>query len=693
MRLTQKTFLLMFICLALVACSSPAEKRDKFMSRGKGLEQKKDYIRARLEYKNAIQVDPKCVECYQRLARIDLALKDYRGAYAAYSRAVEIDPGRMDIQLALGNLLYLGRSGKKAEEKARLVLKNQPDNAKARILLALALSIQKGKEKEALKILEGCREQRPESPDAYILAARIMANHGNLEGAEKLLDQGIEKCPDKKPFLSTLLAVYSAKKEWNKAIGTAKEIAAFAPENPTIYITMARLHEKKGEMTDAEAQWKKAMEVSKDSPRVILSYVQFLVRNKRIGEARNLLEFNLKKDPSRLDYRITLARLLTATGKGQKGLALLDEVNAKELKTPERLALMREKAKINLALDRADKARSIVNKILKENPKDAEALFMRARLALMKRDGTRAVSSLRILLKDSPGNTTYMLMLAQAYILNKEFKLAEDQLKRAIKLKPADERPWVSLIKAYMAENDLEMARAVLSDALKANPGSAILYDLEGWLRWLSKDIDGAKASFQRAIELAPKSLIPYRDMASMLARSGKPDQAEKALKEAVKGHPKALGPKILLATFYEQTGKPEKAMAIYDALLKTHPREPLLMNNLAYLYAETSKDPEILSKALQLADAAMKRIKNVPTLLDTKAWVLFKQGKYAEALALINQALAKAGDHPTLLYHKGAILVALGEKDEARQVLNKAIEEKRPFPEKRRTQELLKKL
>ncbi len=693
MKLTQKTFILMFICLALAACSSPTQKRDKFMSRGKDLEQKKDYIRARLEYKNAVQVDPKCVECYRRLANVDLALKDYRGAYAAFSRAVEIDPGRMDIQLALGKLLYLGRAGKKAEEKARLVLKNQPDNRKARILLAMALSIQKGREKEALEILEKCRKQAPKEPDAYILAARIMASHGDLDGALNLLNQGIEKCPDKKPFLSTLLAVYSAGQEWDKAIDTAKEIAAFTPENPSIYITLAHLYEKKGDMAGAQAQWKKAMDVSKDSPGVILSYVQFLVRNKRIEEARELLEFNLKKDPSNLDYRITLARLLTTTGKGKKGLALLDEVKAKDLKTPERLALMRERARINLALGRPDKAGSIIDEILKENPKDAEALFMQARLALMEKDGTRAVSSLRTLLKDSPNNTTYMLMLAQAYVLNKEFKLAEDQLKRAIKIKPADERLRMALVKTYLAENDLETARMVLADALKANPKSAILYDLDGWVKWFSKDMDGAKASFQRAMELAPKSLIPYRDMASILARSGEPAQAEKALKKAVSEHPGAMGPKILLATFYEQTGKPAKAIAIYEALLKSHPGEPLLMNNLAYLYAETSKDPETLSKAMTLVDGAMKRIQGAPTLLDTKAWVLFKQGKSTEALDLINQALTKAGDHPTLLYHKGVILAALGKKDEARMVLNKAIKEKRPFPERRRTEELLKRL
>ena len=44
------------------ACSSMEEKRDKFLASGKALYQKEDYVRARLQFLNAVQIDPKFAE-------------------------------------------------------------------------------------------------------------------------------------------------------------------------------------------------------------------------------------------------------------------------------------------------------------------------------------------------------------------------------------------------------------------------------------------------------------------------------------------------------------------------------------------------------------------------------------------------------------------------------------------------------
>jgi len=57
------------LCLFLVAtlmaaCGGPEEKKMKFFNKGKVLYEKGDYIKARLEFKNAIQINPKFAEGY-----------------------------------------------------------------------------------------------------------------------------------------------------------------------------------------------------------------------------------------------------------------------------------------------------------------------------------------------------------------------------------------------------------------------------------------------------------------------------------------------------------------------------------------------------------------------------------------------------------------------------------------------------
>ena len=60
--------------LLMLSCSGPEEKKMKFFERGKTLYEQGDYVKARLEFKNSLQLDPKFAEAYYMLGLV--ALKD-----------------------------------------------------------------------------------------------------------------------------------------------------------------------------------------------------------------------------------------------------------------------------------------------------------------------------------------------------------------------------------------------------------------------------------------------------------------------------------------------------------------------------------------------------------------------------------------------------------------------------------------
>ena len=97
------------------------------------------------------------------------------------------------------------------------------------------------------------------------------------------------------------------------------------------------------------------------------------------------------------------------------------------------------------------------------------------------------------------------------------------------------------------------------------------------------------------------------------------------------------------------------------------------MLNNYAYFLSLEERD---LERALEMTTRANTLERNNPTYLDTKAWVLYKLGRYAEAKKVMQQALSlnrgKSAEYPL---HYGDILHALGEEFMARTYWRKALE------------------
>jgi tetratricopeptide (TPR) repeat protein len=117
--------LLLTAMSVLAACSGPDAKKAKFFNKGKILYEKADYVKARLEFKNAAQIDPKYADPYRMLGLIDMKEGNFRGAYGLFSKAIELNPDDLDAHYQIGKLLLGAGQPDKALEKADLILKKK----------------------------------------------------------------------------------------------------------------------------------------------------------------------------------------------------------------------------------------------------------------------------------------------------------------------------------------------------------------------------------------------------------------------------------------------------------------------------------------------------------------------------------------------------------------------------------------
>ena len=117
------------ICASLTACSSdPEAAKQKSFARAEQYFADQKYDEAIIEYRNALQEDPKFAAARFKLAESYIAKNDYQNAYAEYIRAADLSPDDIRIQARAGNMLLLGRRFEEARTRARAILQKDPSN-------------------------------------------------------------------------------------------------------------------------------------------------------------------------------------------------------------------------------------------------------------------------------------------------------------------------------------------------------------------------------------------------------------------------------------------------------------------------------------------------------------------------------------------------------------------------------------
>jgi tetratricopeptide (TPR) repeat protein len=134
-----------------------------------------------------------------------------------------------------------------------------------------------------------------------------------------------------------------------------------------------------------------------------------------------------------------------------------------------------------------------------------------------------------------------------------------------------------------------------------------------------------------------------------------KTDQSQKALADYEKALSLSSDPTgqaiahNAKGTLYLQDGRYDAALVEFNNALRLDRSLTRVFNNLAYSYAQQGEN---LDQALMLVDRALSQSPADPNYLDTKGWILFKQGKHSESVTLLEKAAKLAPDDKVLDAH-----------------------------------------
>lgn len=358
------------------------------------------------------------------------------------------------------------------------------------------------------------------------------------------------------------------------------------------------------------------------------------------------------------------------------------------------------RAQTGLAIGDAARARSEIDQALVLRPNwDVAALFKAELLA----KGSAQLDFLKTWLGANPEAQDVRLAYARGLVSEKRYEESRVEFRRLLAANPnnPDMLYAVGILSLQVndaGEAEQQLKRFVGLERGDVNPARFYLGQIAEQAGRLDEALDwyDRVAAGEHAIQARVRAAL-------VLMRQNKLDEARERLAAARTGDPDDLRLVVAEAQLLRDAGRHADAYAFLTRMLEVRPDDPEIIyetalaaekldyldvmerhlkrlialkpdsaqgyNALGYSFADRNMR---LDEAAQLIDKAVSLAPDDAAILDSKGWLLFRQGKLEAAAETLQRALAKMPDGE-IAAHLGEVLWALDRRDEALAVWREA--------------------
>lgn len=526
--MTRTFFLLIFAAvlftLSIMGCGTREEQEAGHFEKAKQFIAQGNYPEAVLELKNAIQLNPDNDEARLLLGDTYMEKGEALLSVQAYDAAVKRNPENMKAHLKLGQVFLVVENTLNARKAAKIILEKEPDNIDA-LLLLTAVQVQENNPVEAISTIQGAIAVHPEVMRARLFLANVFINTGNLEDAEQTYLNAISVSPTTPAPYIKLMRLYAVGGQDKKATDVLGIMLAQSHEYDPELMDLALLFEKKRMPEVAEKIHQHAVSTAPaNTNKPLMSMGSYYARNGDKNQAMRFMQQAQKIDSA--------------------------DVN-----------VLADIAKLHMSMGDIDAADFEVKRALEIDSEHVRSNFIKAVMALNKKDYVQAFDRLDFVIKNSPGNAmayyykaicllendtltgtdTDLFRAAAGYSDDADAWVkgqAEENLLKAIKLNPGLQDAKMVLAKLYLQEQKIGNARLQLDGILDSSPDSEQALLLQGTLKLLEKNYSEAEAVCKKALENKPDSSQWLTRLGVVYLAMRQTEQAMDVFKRAIELNP-----------------------------------------------------------------------------------------------------------------------------------------------------------
>ena len=510
---------------------------------------------------------------------------------------------------------------------------------------------EKGNADAAFDLLQHCIKINPQAAEAYYFLAQyyqaLRGDSTNLKTAQQYILKAAELEPDNATFLETVAQSYIRQAEYEKAIPVMERLYNQDKSREELLEMLFELYQQTDNNDKAIETLNRLEAAEGKSER--LSYAKSEIYtnmgNKKaaIAEMRQLAQ----QYPNDLNFKGMYADMLLRNDEEEQALKLYNEILAEEPDNTRAQVSLRSYYRVQGEIEKADSLTEVI--LLNKNTTNEQRIYlMRQMVADSERadgDSTQILNMFHKMLA-GPQKNADIATLCAAYMDLK--KMPRDSvramLQTVLSIAPDNAAARLQLVSFAWDRKDHQEVITLCQDARQYNPEEMAFYYYQGMAYYQEEDKDKALEAFQNGIGVITPESNPaivsdfYAVMGDLL----------------------------------HQKGLARKAFEAYDSCLQWKDDNIMCLNNYAYYLSELD---EQLDKAEQMSYKTIKAEPTNATYLDTYAWILFMQGRYAESKVYIDQALQNDSDSSAVITeHAGDIYIQNKEPERAVELWKQAL-------------------
>lgn len=505
------------------------------------------------------------------------------------------------------------------------------------LFLEAIVQREKGNSTAAFDLLRHCVELNPQGAEAYFFLAQYYAGLKDKARTLQNFKRAADLCPGNPTYLETLAQSYVANSMYDDAIATLEKLAETEKGRDDVLSMLVQLYLKKDDKAKAITTLNRLELLEGKSER--MSYAKCDIYTQQGDTKAAIAEMKSLADqyPYDLNYRGLYGDMLLMGGKEQEALDIFNGILREEPDNTRAQMSMRLYYKQQKDTAAAD---SVTRRLLLNRNTDTptRVYIMRQEITDCENaggDSTKVLEHFRMMEK-MPLTDPDIAQLHAAYMTLK--KMPQDSIEPVMRhildIEPDNAAARLQLVGYALQRRDNKSVVDLCAAARQYNPDEMAFYYYQGMAYYQMDSNDKALEAFRSGIGVINSESDP----------------------EIVSDFYSVMGDILY------QKGMKDEAYAAYDSCLQWKDDNVGCLNNFAYYLSVEGKE---LEKAEQMSYKAIKAEPDNGTYLDTYAWILFMQKRFAEAKVYIEQAVRNDPDSSAVIIeHAGDIYAACGDMD-----------------------------